>query len=124
MGRLPKDDKQEQFIKMEKKEKKKTALQEMPTEKMERMPVSRLKHEEIIAVLLGTGTKNERATDMASRLMERTKNSIYDLSLMSYRQMRMNGLGEKKAKRIICAFEIGRRREEERKKREETQKKQ
>lgn len=111
-------------MKKVKEDEKMQTKQELPTEKMERMPVSNLKHEELLAVLIGTGTKNESATDMAERLMDKVHGSVYDLSLMSYSQMRLSGLGEKKAKRIICAFEIGKRREEEKEKRAQTQKKQ
>lgn len=91
--------------------------EDLPTEKMNRMSVSNLTDAETIAVILGTGTRRQEATEIAYKLLERAGGSLDNIARMDYREiMKVNGLGEKKAKKIVCAMELGRRHRAEQKK--------
>ncbi len=70
---------------------------------------------ELIAVLIGSGNKEESAVELAKRIMADSNNKLNELSRLSVSHLikRYKGIGEAKAVAIVAAIELGRRRKGE-----------
>jgi DNA repair protein RadC len=65
---------------------------------------------ELIAILLGSGSRYESAVQLAKRILTSVDNSLNALAKLSTdRLMSFKGIGEAKAVSIITALELGRR---------------
>jgi len=85
-----------------------------PREKLVHKGRSVLSNAELIAILIGSGTKNETAVDLSKRILASTNNNLNELGKVSIKQlMKFKGIGEAKAVSIAAALEIGRRRQNE-----------
>ncbi|MFC2147667.1 RadC family protein [Eudoraea sp.] len=85
-----------------------------PREKLVHKGRSVLSNAELIAILIGSGTKNETAVALSKRILASTNNSLNELGTVSIKQlMKFKGIGEAKAVSIAAALEIGRRRQNE-----------
>ena len=68
---------------------------------------------ELIAILIGSGNKNETAVDLSKRILSFYDNSLVRLGKASIQELsRFRGIGEAKALTIIAALELGLRRKE------------
>jgi DNA repair protein RadC len=66
---------------------------------------------EILAILIGTGTKDENVIDLSKRILQMAGNSLNTLSQYSINDLRkIKGIGEAKALTISASLELGRRR--------------
>lgn len=84
-----------------------------PREKLILKGKSALSDAELIAILIGSGTRHLSAVDLAKVILNSANNSIADLSQLSVKELtRIKGIGEAKAIALIAALEIGRRRRE------------
>ena len=84
--------------------------EERPREKMLARGLSALTDAELLAILLGSGNKNQSALDLARDMLEDSCNSLSDISNYSFDRMtRLKGIGKAKAATIMAAFELGRR---------------
>ncbi|MCP4976679.1 MAG: JAB domain-containing protein [Maribacter sp.] len=82
-----------------------------PREKMVRKGKSILSDAELIAILIGSGSKDESAVELSKRILAAGNNNLNELGKLSIRQlMQFKGIGEAKAVTIAAALEIGRRR--------------
>lgn len=82
-----------------------------PREKLRRNGRSVLSNAELIAILIGSGNKNESAVQLSKRILNSSGNSLPELARLSVEQlMRFQGIGEAKAITIVAAMEISRRR--------------
>jgi DNA repair protein RadC len=69
---------------------------------------------ELIAILIGSGSRNETAVDLSKRILAAVSNNLNALGKQSLSQlMQFKGIGEAKAITIIAALELGRRRRAE-----------
>lgn len=69
---------------------------------------------ELIAILIGSGSRNESAVDLSKRILGSVDNNLNALGKLSIAQlMNFKGIGEAKAISIIAATELGRRRKNE-----------
>ncbi len=85
-----------------------------PREKLVHKGRSVLSNAELIAILIGSGTKNETAVALSKRILASTNNNLNELGKVSIKQlMKFKGIGEAKAVSIVAALEIGRRRQNE-----------
>jgi len=85
-----------------------------PREKLVHKGRSVLSNAELIAILIGSGSKNETAVALSKRILASTNNNLNELGKVSIKQlMKFNGIGEAKAVSIAAALEIGRRRQNE-----------
>lgn len=79
-----------------------------PREKLWELGAENLQESELIAILLGTGTRADNAVSLAKRLLR-----IYPLatlaSLAPAQLTNTAGIGNTKAARIVAALELGRR---------------
>lgn len=75
---------------------------------------SALSDAELIAILIGSGNRNESAVDLSKRILGSVDNNLNALGKLSISQlMNFKGIGEAKAISIIAAMELGRRRRAE-----------
>ncbi|TDO77364.1 DNA repair protein RadC [Flavobacterium chryseum] len=84
-----------------------------PREKLMLKGIDALSDAELIAILIGSGSRNESAVDLSKRILASVDN-LNSLGKMSVSQlMNFKGIGEAKAITIIAALELGRRRRAE-----------
>ncbi|OAB27667.1 DNA repair protein RadC [Flavobacterium fryxellicola] len=85
-----------------------------PREKLMLKGKSVLSDAELIAILIGSGSRNESAVDLSKRILASVDNNLNALGKLSLSQlMQFKGIGEAKAISIIAALELGRRRRSE-----------
>jgi DNA repair protein RadC len=89
------------------------AEEDRPREKLLLKGRRQLTDAEIIAILIGSGSKNESAVDLSKRIMATYKNDLDLLGRASVTELsKFKGIGEAKAISIVAALELGRRRKE------------
>ncbi len=82
-----------------------------PREKLVHKGRSVLSDAELIAILIGSGSRNESAVELAKRILASVNNNLNELGKLSIKQlMTFKGIGEAKAVSIAAALEVGRRR--------------
>ena len=85
-----------------------------PREKMMLKGKSALSDAELVAILIGSGSRNESAVALSKRILASVDNNLSSLGKQSLAQlMEFKGIGEAKAITIAAALELGRRRKEE-----------
>ncbi|WEK20063.1 MAG: DNA repair protein RadC [Candidatus Pedobacter colombiensis] len=68
---------------------------------------------ELIAILIGSGNKDETAVDLSKRILGFYNNDLDALGKVSVKDLsKFKGIGEAKAVAIVAALELGRRRKE------------
>ena len=66
---------------------------------------------ELLAIILGSGNREESAVELARKILDSVGNNWHQLSLLTVRDlMKFKGIGEAKAISVATALEIGRRR--------------
>lgn len=66
---------------------------------------------ELIAILIGSGSRDESAVELSKRILASVDHNLNELGKLSVNQlMRFKGIGEAKAVSIAAALEMGRRR--------------
>lgn len=87
------------------------ADEDKPREKMLQKGRSILSDAELMAIVIGSGSKNESAVELSKRILASVENNLNELGQLSINQlMQFKGIGEAKAVGIAAALEIGRRR--------------
>lgn len=87
------------------------AEEDRPREKLQNSGRSVLTNAELIAIILGSGTRSKSAVDLAKEILSANDNSLYQLGKMGQAElMEFQGIGEAKAISIIAMMELGRRR--------------
>lgn len=87
------------------------AEEDRPREKMLEKGCSSLTETELLAILLGSGTRNASAIDLAKQIFARANNNLNELYKCSISDlMQVKGIGKAKAISLSAAFELGRRR--------------
>lgn len=87
------------------------ALEDRPREKLLAKGISSLSNAELIAILIGSGSKNESAVELSKIILNKVKNNLNELGKLTVNDLQANkGIGEAKAITIIAALELGRRR--------------
>ena len=82
-----------------------------PREKLLNKGKSALSDAELVAILIGSGSRSESAVDLSKRILASVKNNLNALAKLSVNNlMEFKGIGEAKAISIITALELGRRR--------------
>jgi DNA repair protein RadC len=89
------------------------AEEDRPREKMMDKGASALSDAELIAIILGSGTKEMTAVDSAKNLLNGADNDLNKLGKMSIGDLqKFKGIGAARAVTIAAALELGRRRKE------------
>lgn len=82
-----------------------------PREKLVQKGKSVLSDAELIAILIGSGSREESAVELSKRILASVHNNLNELGTLSIKQlMQFKGIGEAKAITIAAALEMGRRR--------------
>jgi DNA repair protein RadC len=82
-----------------------------PREKLLNKGKAALSDAELIAILIGSGTRNESAVDLSRRILASVNNSLIELSKLTLSELqKFKGIGQAKAISIVAALELGRRR--------------
>ncbi len=88
------------------------AVEDRPREKLLSKGISSLSNAELIAILIGSGNREESAVDVSKRILHDVSNNLNELGKATIEQLQKNykGIGEAKAISIVAAMELGRRR--------------
>ena len=82
-----------------------------PREKLVQKGRSVLSDAELIAILIGSGSRSESAVELSKRILASVDNNLNELGRLTIKQLiKFKGIGEAKAVSIAAALEIGRRR--------------
>ncbi len=89
------------------------AEEDRPREKLLDKGRHVLTEAELIAILIGSGSRDETAVELSKRILASTGNNLNELGKLTVSELcRFKGIGEAKAISIIAALELGRRRKE------------
>lgn len=87
------------------------AEEDRPREKLILKGKASLSNAEILAILIGSGNREQSAVELAQHILSNSNNNINALSALSLNDLKkFKGIGEAKAINIIAALEFGRRR--------------
>ncbi|HOD11035.1 MAG TPA: DNA repair protein RadC [Flavobacterium sp.] len=90
------------------------AEDDKPREKLMLKGKQALSDAELVAILIGSGSRNESAVSLSKRILASVDNNLNALGKLSLKQlMEFKGIGEAKAISIAAALELGRRRRAE-----------
>lgn len=91
---------------------KEWAIDDRPREKLLSKNPDSLSDSELLAILIGNGTRGQSALEVAKSIMKLGKNNLHDVGKLTVRQlMKIKGIGQAKAVTIAAAMELGRRRQ-------------
>lgn len=92
---------------------KEWAEDDRPREKLLLKGKQALSDAELLAILLGSGSRNETAVQLAQRILREYNHNLYDLAKLSVADLqKFKGIGEAKAITIVAALELGRRKKD------------
>lgn len=82
-----------------------------PREKLQLKGRGALSNAELLAILIGNGTRGLSALDLSRNLLEKANNDLHRLGTFRVEDMKeIRGIGSAKAITLIAAMELGRRR--------------
>lgn len=89
---------------------KELCAEERPREKMLAKGADALSNAELLAILIGSGTRKENVLEVANRLLAGSEGRLSGIAGMNSERMRLvDGIGPNKYATIAAAFELGRR---------------
>lgn len=87
------------------------AFEDRPREKLLNHGMQSMSDAELLAILLGSGTKNVSAVELARQILVSAGNNLHQLGKLSINELKQNkGIGQTKALMLLSALELGRRR--------------
>lgn len=87
------------------------AVEERPREKVIANGIQHLSDTELLAILLGSGTHNTTAVELARKVLGEVDNNLHELGRQSISDLqKIKGIGPAKAIAVLAAMELGRRR--------------
>lgn len=87
------------------------AEEDRPREKLIGKGRHILTEAELIAILIGSGSRDETAVELSKRILASVNNNLNELGKLTVQELnRFKGVGDAKAISIIAALELGRRR--------------
>ncbi len=89
------------------------AEEDRPREKLLQKGHRALTDAELLAILIGSGTQNQTAVEVARKVLSLSKHNLVQLGRISIEElMSIKGIGEAKAVSVLAAMELGRRRQQ------------
>lgn len=87
------------------------AADDRPRERALKNGIKSLSNVELLAILLGSGTRGESVVDLCQRILNTCGNKLNNIAKMSVKDLtkQFRGIGEAKAITILAALELGRR---------------
>ena len=90
---------------------KQWAEEDRPREKLMLKGNTALSDAELIAILIGSGSREMTAVELAKHILQKVDNNLHELAKLSIKDLQsFKGIGEAKAISIVSALELGRRR--------------
>jgi DNA repair protein RadC len=90
---------------------KEWAAEDRPREKLLAKGAKSLSDAELLAIMLGSGTRNLSVVELSRKILESSGNNLHELGQRNVAElMKLKGVGEAKAMIIVAALELGRRR--------------
>ena len=87
------------------------AIEDRPREKLLKKGVTSLSDAEILALLIGSGSRKESAVELGRKILVDSQNNLNELGRLTVHDLqKYNGIGEAKAVIIAAAMELGKRR--------------
>jgi len=87
------------------------AVEERPREKVMANGIQYLSDSELLAILMGSGTRNITAVELARKILGGVGNNLHELGRQSISDLqKIKGVGPAKAISVMAAMELGRRR--------------
>jgi DNA repair protein RadC len=87
---------------------KQLAKHDRPREKLQRFGVAALGDNELVAIVLGSGSRECGALELANRILE-DAGGLHALARLAPDQLCIRGVGAARAAQIVAAVELGRR---------------
>lgn len=86
-------------------------VQDRPREKFMTGNIPAVSNEELLSILIGSGTEQYSALDIARQILKHFNGNLQDLSYRSPKELvrRFSGIGEAKAVSILAGLELGKR---------------
>jgi DNA repair protein RadC len=90
------------------------AQEDRPREKLMQFGKKKLTNAELLAIIIGSGSKKESAVQLSQRILNSVDNNVNELSSLTYKDLinKFKGIGEAKAINIVAALELGNRRKD------------
>ncbi|MFV0502318.1 MAG: RadC family protein [Bacteroidales bacterium] len=90
---------------------KEWAEEDRPREKLMHLGKKKLTNAELLAIIIGSGNKEETAVELSQRILNSVNNNIAELTKLNYNDLMNNfkGIGEAKAINIVAALELANR---------------
>lgn len=89
------------------------AEEDRPREKLLEKGRHVLTEAELVAILIGSGSRDETAVELSKRILASVGNNLNDLGKLNVNELtKFKGIGEAKAISVMAAMELGRRRRE------------
>jgi DNA repair protein RadC len=89
------------------------AEEDKPREKLRDKGRQILSDAELLAILIGSGSRTESAVELSKRILQSANNNLHELGKRGIADLiKFKGMGEAKATSIVAALELGRRRKE------------
>lgn len=87
------------------------AVEDRPREKLIAKGLQSLSDAELIAILIGSGNREETAVELSKQILKSADNNLNTLGKLNLNDLqKFKGIGEAKAISIVAALELGRRR--------------
>ncbi len=87
------------------------APDDRPRERLMAKGASALSDAELIAILIGSGSREESAVDLARRILGKANHSLAELGKLTLAELtQFKGMGEAKSVNLLAALELSRRR--------------
>lgn len=87
------------------------ALEDRPREKLVANGISSLSNAELLAIIIGSGTRKDTAVEVAKKVLNIAGNNLHELGKMDLANLKkIPGIGSARAMAIISCIELGRRR--------------
>ena len=91
---------------------KQWALEDRPTERLQRLGAESLTDGELLSILIGSGTQQYSAVDIANQVLGRFSNNLNTLGKARFDEiLATEGVGTQTACKMLAAVELGRRRQ-------------
>lgn len=89
------------------------AIEDRPREKLIQKGIASLSNAELLAILIGSGSRKESAVELSRKILRDARNNLNELgkSTIESLQKGYHGVGQAKAITIVAALELGRRRQ-------------
>jgi len=86
------------------------SVEDRPREKLMKQGIQYLSNTELLALIIGSGTKEMNAVELARMILLSAKNNLNELGKLSVEELvRVKGIGVAKAITLVAALELGSR---------------